>query len=70
MSGGVRWAPGELRAVMCSGKIAYKSAVEAGKAKDRMKRRSKTFGGTNVYRCFYCDSWHIGRRPKAKKGER
>lgn len=71
MNGGVRWMPGELRAVMCSGKTPYKSGVLAGKAKDGLKRKRRGNGladELNVYRCEYCEFWHIGRRPRKGKG--
>lgn len=59
-----RWLPGEHEALMCSSKIAYKSGAAAGKAKAGMKRR--THGDLNVYRCPYCDLWHLGR-PKRER---
>lgn len=63
-----RWHPGEHEARSCLTKHRYNSAVAAGKAKDHMRRRA---GGPcdesmNVYRCHYCDGWHLGR-PRKKR---
>jgi len=67
---GQRWLPGEHEAVSCKAKLRYGSGVAAGKAKDGMRRQHRTGPATealNVYRCHYCDGWHLGRPTKRKQ---
>jgi hypothetical protein len=67
---GERWHPGEHEAVSCLSKHRYPSGAAAGKAKDAMRRKHRTGPATetlNVYRCQYCDGWHLGRPQKRRK---
>lgn len=65
---GQRWGPGEHESVSCSTKLRYASGTAAGKAKDAMRRRhGPSDEALNVYRCHYCDGWHLGRPQKQKR---
>lgn len=65
---GERWQPGEHEIVSCKAKLYYSSAMAAGKAKDHIKRSSGPVAKSlNIYRCAYCDGWHLGRPRKPAK---
>lgn len=64
-----RWHPGEHESRSCLTKHRYPSAIAAGKAKDALRRQHRTGPAAdtlNVYRCQYCDGWHLGR-PRKKR---
>lgn len=66
---GQRWLPGEHEAVSCTTKLRYRSAGEAGRAKEAIKRRrhfSTSTNTLNAYRCDYCGGCHLGRPQKKK----
>lgn len=67
---GQRWHPGEHEMVSCQSKHRYPSGTAAGKAKDAMRRKGRhgpSDEALSVYRCHYCDGWHLGRPQKQKK---
>lgn len=46
----------------CSGKYPYRSAVRAWRIVRRPKHsRGRRCKVLDVYRCFVCGSWHIGK---------
>ncbi len=48
-----------------TGKNKYDSKEAADKGLERMKERLSSYDGESYY-CFYCDSYHFGRKKESK----
>ncbi|MDQ6616586.1 MAG: hypothetical protein M3083_18045 [Actinomycetota bacterium] len=58
------------RARSCTGKLRYKSRGRAEMASSSRQDRGAAEWTVQVYRCRYCNRWHIGHRlpsPRQKK---
>jgi len=55
------------RARMCAGKKQHPSRAQAMAHLHRMVRRGAHERSFNVYECSYCDGWHVGHTPGAKR---
>ncbi len=55
------------RTASCVGKITYRNARDAAKAKLAQCRRKNASPRPmlDVYRCHFCSLWHLGRKPEA-----
>lgn len=51
----------------CEGKAAYSSERIAKRVRREMRRRYGN--GTTIYRCRYCNCWHLTTRRGRKDGE-
>lgn len=47
-----------LRKMACDRKIRFSERLDAEWARKRMAAP-----GLNVYRCHFCNGWHVGHRP-------
>lgn len=53
-----------FRDTSCLGKQKYEYGPAAAKAKDHLKSKKAKRGGLSVYRCHFCEYWHLGRPGK------
>jgi hypothetical protein len=51
----------------CDGKFKFESRAEGREGLKRMKAAHGYLGSMKVYKCEFCDGYHIGHRTKASK---
>jgi len=58
----------KIRKKQCTGKKQYMNRPIAWQAVYAMKRKSQT--GLSIYKCSFCNQWHIGHKPTNYKQRR